>query len=78
MPPLHDNLIGIQGTFWTEEVDRPEDLEYLALPRLIGLAEQAWSTQVNKDYDEFLDRIIQHRAYLDLGGYNYGAHQLQK
>lgn len=78
MPPLHDNLIGIQGTFWTEEVDRPEDLEYLALPRLIGLAEQAWSTEVNKDYDEFLDRIIQHRAYLDLGGYNYGAHQLQK
>ncbi|MBE6305880.1 MAG: beta-hexosaminidase [Bacteroidales bacterium] len=78
MPPLHDNLIGIQGTFWTEEVDRPEDLEYLALPRLIGIAEQAWSTQVNKDYDEFLDRIIQHRAYLDLGGYNYGAHQLQK
>ncbi len=78
MPPLHDNLIGIQGTFWTEEVDRPEDLEYLALPRLIGLAEQAWSTEVNKDYGEFLDRIIQHRAYLDLGGYNYGAHQLQK
>ena len=78
MPPLHDNLIGIQGTFWTEEVDRPEDLEYLALPRLIGLAEQAWSTQVNKDYDEFLNRISQHRAYLDLGGYNYGAHQLQK
>lgn len=78
MPPLHDNLIGIQGTFWTEEVDRPEDLEYLALPRLIGIAEQAWSTQVNKDYDEFLNRISQHRAYLDLGGYNYGAHQLQK
>lgn len=78
MPPLHDNLIGVQGTFWTEQVDRPEDLEYLALPRLIGIAEQAWSTQVNKDYDEFLERAILQRAYLDLGGYNYGAHQFEK
>lgn len=78
MPPLHDNLIGVQGTFWTEQVDRPEDLEYLALPRLIGVAEQGWSVQVQKDYDEFLDRVIKQRQYLDLGGYNYGAHQLQK
>ncbi len=78
MPPLHENLIGVQGTFWTEQVDRPEDLEYLALPRLIGVAEQGWSVQVNKDYDEFLDRAILQREYLDLGGYKYGAHQLQK
>lgn len=78
MPPLHDNLIGVQGTFWTEQVDRPEDLEYLALPRLIGIAEQGWSTQINKDYDEFLNRVSLQRAYLDLGGYNYGAHQFQK
>lgn len=78
LPPLHDNLIGIQGTFWTEQVDRPEDLEYLALPRLIGVAEQAWNIQVNKDYDEFLNRINTHREYLDLGGYNYGAHQFEK
>ncbi len=75
-PPAHENLIGVQGTFWTEQVDRPEDLEYLALPRLIGIAEQGWSPVVDKDYDDFLRRLRLDEPYLELGGYNYGRHQL--
>lgn len=74
-PPLNSNCIGVQGTFWTEQVDRPTDVEYLALPRLIGIAEQGWSP-VEKDTDEILARIIAEKEYLDLAGYNYGAHQL--
>lgn len=77
-PPAHKNLIGVQGTFWTEQVDRYEDLEYLALPRLIGIAEQGWSHEVNKDLDDFRARLRADEPYLQLGGYNYGAHQLNK
>jgi len=74
-PPLNSNCIGVQGTFWTEQVDRPTDLEYLALPRLIGIAEQGWAP-VDKNPDEILERIIADKELLDLAGYNYGAHQL--
>jgi len=74
-PPLNSNCIGVQGTFWTEQVDRNTDLEYLALPRLIGIAEQGWAPQ-QKDYDEIMKRLIADKELLDLAGYNYGAHQL--
>lgn len=74
-PPLHTNCIGVQGTFWTEQVDRPTDVEYLALPRLIGIAEQGWAPQ-QKDYEEIMSRIIADKELLDIAGYNYGAHQL--
>lgn len=77
-PPDMANCIGVQGTFWTEQVDRPEDLEYLALPRLLGIAEQGWSHERDKDYDDFLRRVGLETEYLRLGGYNYGAHQLVK
>lgn len=77
-PPANSHCIGVQGTFWTEQVDRPTDLEYLALPRLIGIAEQGWSAVVNKDYEEFLDRAIAEAELLKAAGYNYGAHQLVK
>lgn len=74
-PPLHDHCIGVQGTFWTEQVDRPTDVEYLALPRLIGIAEQGWSP-AGKDYEEVMGRMVADAELLDLAGYNYGAHQL--
>lgn len=75
-PPSNDLCIGVQGTFWTEQVDRPQDLEYLALPRLMGIAEQGWSSVVNKEADDVIARFINDIELLELGGYGYGAHQL--
>lgn len=76
-PADHKNCIGVQGTFWTEFVERPADLEYLALPRLIGIAEQGWSSEREKNLDDFLSRLRDERLYLDLAGYNYGRHQIE-
>ena len=76
-PPDNEHCIGVQGTFWTEQVDRPEDLEYLALPRLIAIAEQGWSYPENKDYADFMSRLRDETIMLDLAGYNYGRHQIE-
>ncbi|MDE6462169.1 MAG: beta-N-acetylhexosaminidase [Muribaculaceae bacterium] len=76
-PPAHANCIGVQGTFWTEQVDRYQDLEYLALPRLLGIAEQGWSAETDKDYDDFRARVAKDTEYLDLAEFNYGSHQLK-
>jgi hexosaminidase len=37
------NIAGIQGLIWTETVRSPEQLEYMVFPKLLGLAERAWS-----------------------------------
>lgn len=42
-PDKQNNILGIQGQLWSETLNNPERLEYMALPRLIALAERAWS-----------------------------------
>ncbi|MBZ5856757.1 family 20 glycosylhydrolase [Flavihumibacter profundi] len=37
------NIVGLQGLIWSEMVRSEERLEYMALPKLLGLAERAWS-----------------------------------
>ncbi len=76
MPPTYSNCIGVQGTFWTEQVELPQDVEYLALPRLLGIAEQGWALAEGRDNDEVMERICNDAAMLDAAGYSYGAHQL--
>lgn len=38
------NIVGIQGELWSENIRSAADLEYLAFPKMLGLAERAWST----------------------------------
>ncbi len=37
------NILGIQGQLWAENARGPAMMEYLAFPKLLGLAERAWS-----------------------------------
>ncbi|MBN8678852.1 MAG: carbohydate-binding domain-containing protein [Chitinophagales bacterium] len=37
------NIVGIQGHLWSENIRTPEMLEYLAFPKILGLAERAWA-----------------------------------
>jgi hexosaminidase len=39
------HILGIQGQLWGENLKGEERLEYMALPRLIALAERAWAKQ---------------------------------
>lgn len=37
------NIVGVQGLLWSENNVNSERLEYMMLPKLLGLAERAWS-----------------------------------
>lgn len=37
------NIVGIQGHLWSENIHNAEELEYLAFPKILGLAERAWA-----------------------------------
>ncbi|MBE2208526.1 MAG: carbohydate-binding domain-containing protein [Saprospiraceae bacterium] len=36
-------IVGIQGLIWSETLHGPHDLEFMVFPKLLGLAERAWS-----------------------------------
>ena len=65
---------GVQGTFWTEHVGTNEYLEYLAIPRLMCVAEAGWSRQDQKDWPAFRTRLMNHLPWLESHNYVYSRH----
>ena len=62
---------GAEACLWTEQV--PQDKVYAALfPRLLALAEVAWSPAEGKNYDDFAARVKLHAAWLEPMGVEYG------
>jgi hexosaminidase len=37
------NIVGVQGHLWSENIKNAADLEYMAFPKLLALAERAWA-----------------------------------
>lgn len=71
-----DLCFGVQGTFWTERVSDREYLEWLALPRLLAIAEVGWTPQNRKDWSSFQKRMSADRELLDLRDYKYSHHKM--
>lgn len=62
---------GVQGTFWCEHVSDREYMEWLALPRLLAVAERGWSTETNKNFSDFQKRMTADTTLLQYGDYKY-------
>lgn len=48
-PALADNIIGVQGTFWSEFTTRDAQIEAMLMPRLLGVATMAWQDRGSAD-----------------------------
>ena len=59
------NVIGVQSNLWSERIRTCDRLEYMIFPRLIALAERAWTPESNLDYENFLKRLEKEYIYLD-------------
>ena len=65
-------VMGAQVNLWTERVVTDERFGYMVFPRLIALAENTWTEDANRDYEDFLDRLAKEYDYLDsIGVYYY-------
>lgn len=40
------NILGMQGLLWAENLKTPEVMEYLAFPKVLGVAERAWNPEL--------------------------------
>lgn len=64
-------IMGLEAPLWTEYVDTANQLEFMTYPRIIALAERAWSTNI--DYENFLDKLKTFLPYLKTQDINYDA-----
>lgn len=62
---------GVQGTFWCEWVSDSTYMEWLALPRLMAVAEAGWTPQTNRNFDSFIARVAADTTVLKLKNYRY-------
>ncbi|TYP75841.1 beta-N-acetylhexosaminidase [Aquimarina intermedia] len=65
------HILGVQGNMWTEYASNEETVEYLAYPRIVALAETAWSSKENRVYTSFLKRLKKFYPVLDRADVNY-------
>ena len=71
-----ENIVGVEAPLWTETVENSKDLEYLAFPRVIGIAEIGWTPTSQRNWDEYKVRLGKHKDRLDALDINYYASKL--
>ncbi|MGO1072851.1 family 20 glycosylhydrolase [Lysobacter sp. CA199] len=59
------HVLGVQGNVWTEYLKTPAMVEYMVFPRLLALAEVAWTPQADRDYADFQRRLRGQFPHLD-------------
>ena len=60
----------MQGNLWAEYIPTDEHYEYMAYPRLLAIAEVAWSEPANKSYPDFRRRVCREIGWLRDRGYH--------
>jgi hexosaminidase len=70
------NVIGLEGDMWTETIATMSNADYMVFPRLIALAEVAWSPTVQRTatspaYHDFLQRLAAQGNRLQIAGVNF-------
>lgn len=64
-------ILGAQGNLWAEYIPTPEHAEYMAIPRMIALAEVTWTPRNLKNWNDFRERLNPEFKRLDLQHVNY-------
>lgn len=63
-------VYGVQGNLWVEYIPTPEHVEYMIYPRILALAEVAWSAPERKSWPDFHTRALSAVADLQKKGYH--------
>lgn len=66
-----DQVMGLQFSLWTERVADDKRLDYMAFPRLVAVAESAWTSAKNKESSLFMKKLPVFLQFLDTLGIYY-------
>ena len=71
MPPGQEtHVLGLQGNMWGENTSSIQRVEQQSFPRLCAIAETAWSSRSNRNFPNFVSRLVPFKARLMLLGVN--------
>ncbi len=62
------DILGVEAPLWTETVCTRADLEVMALPRLLGIAEIGWTPAAGRSWEEYRLRLAAHGPRLEAMG----------
>jgi hexosaminidase len=66
-----ESIAGVEAPLWSETIDHIHDVEYLAFPRLPGVAEIGWSREAGRSWEEYRVRLGSHAARWTALGINF-------
>jgi hexosaminidase len=70
-PEQGRHILGAQAQLWTEYMPTTAQVEYMAYPRALALAEVVWSPKSTKNWDSFRHRLLPRLLGLDRLNVNY-------
>jgi hexosaminidase len=70
-PEQATHVLGVQGNVWTEFMKTPEQVEYMAYPRALAMAEVAWSPADARNLGDFERRLPAQLQRLEALGVNF-------
>ena len=59
-----EDILGIEAPLWSETITNMDEIEYMVFPRLIGIAEIAWTPTADRQWEEYRTRLGKHAPYL--------------
>lgn len=70
-------VLGAQGNIWTEYMPDYDQVEYMAFPRMLAMAEVTWTGKDRPGFMDFARRLVRHFPVLDASGVEYGTQILE-
>ncbi|HBE42154.1 MAG TPA: beta-N-acetylhexosaminidase [Bacteroidales bacterium] len=55
-----EHIVGVEAPLWTETLTNIDEIEYMAFPRLPGIAEIGWTPAASRSWDEYKVRLGKH------------------
>jgi hexosaminidase len=65
------DIQGVEAPLWSETLNSMTDLEYMAFPRILGMAEIGWTPQGRRDWNEYKTRLATLGARLETLGVHF-------
>ncbi|OIQ25241.1 family 20 glycosylhydrolase [uncultured Vibrio sp.] len=69
--PIKKRILGVQCALWCEIVTHQERMDYMIFPRLTAMAEAYWTSNEQRDWDNYLTRLKGHLPLLDQQNVQY-------
>jgi len=70
-PEERKHILGAQGNVWTEFISTPQHAEYMAVPRMLAIAEIDWTPARLRNWDDFRNRLESQYQRLSNIGVNF-------